>query len=88
MMNALKPTRPTGKARNNRPRLPLIKTHVPRRLLAMKRDPETVKPGQPGKSALPNVQPAEPAPLESLRGDSLQLYLREIGQVKLITPKE
>ncbi|MFZ0826594.1 MAG: sigma-70 family RNA polymerase sigma factor [Verrucomicrobiia bacterium] len=66
----------------------MIKTHVPRRLLAMKRDPETVKPGRPGKPALPNVQPAEPAPLESLRGDSLQLYLREIGQVKLITPKE
>ena len=25
---------------------------------------------------------------ESLRGDTLQLYLREIGQVKLITPQE
>jgi len=35
-----------------------------------------------------NVAPAEPMPSESLHGDTLQLYLREIGQVKLITPKE
>jgi RNA polymerase primary sigma factor len=35
-----------------------------------------------------NVAPPEPAPSESLRGDTLQLYLREIGQVKLITPKD
>ncbi len=33
------------------------------------------------------VEP-EPAPTESLSGDTLQLYLREIGQVKLLTPKE
>src|SRR5208282_3505683 len=36
----------------------------------------------------PGVAPAEPIPSESLRGDTLQLYLREIGQVKLLTPKE
>ena len=36
----------------------------------------------------PCIAPAEPVPSESLRGDTLQLYLREIGQVKLITPKE
>ena len=36
----------------------------------------------------PCIAPAEPIPSESLRGDTLQLYLREIGQVKLITPKE
>jgi len=30
----------------------------------------------------------EPASSESLRGDTLQLYLREIGRVKLITPRE
>jgi len=41
------------------------------------------------KNALkPDVAVAEPIPTESLRGDTLQLYLREIGQVKLITPKE
>jgi RNA polymerase primary sigma factor len=36
----------------------------------------------------PSVAAAESNPSESLRGDTLQLYLREIGQVKLITPKE
>ncbi|MGA3285562.1 MAG: sigma-70 family RNA polymerase sigma factor [Verrucomicrobiota bacterium] len=36
----------------------------------------------------PSSAPAEPIPSESLRGDTLQLYLREIGQVKLLTPKE
>jgi RNA polymerase primary sigma factor len=30
----------------------------------------------------------ETNPTESLHGDSLQLYLREIGQVKLLTPQE
>ena len=35
-----------------------------------------------------SVATAEPSPSESLRGDTLQLYLREIGQVKLLTPKE
>ena len=34
------------------------------------------------------VMPAKAIPSESLRGDTLQLYLREIGQVKLLTPKE
>ncbi|MGD0251209.1 MAG: sigma-70 factor domain-containing protein, partial [Verrucomicrobiota bacterium] len=36
----------------------------------------------------PSSAPAESIPSESLHGDTLQLYLREIGQVKLLTPKE
>ena len=35
-----------------------------------------------------STAPPEPIPTESLHGDTLQLYLREIGQVKLLTPKE
>jgi len=31
---------------------------------------------------------AEPVETETVSGDSLQLYLREIGQVKLLTPEE
>ena len=34
------------------------------------------------------LEPVESIPVESPRGDALQLYLREIGQVKLLTPKE
>jgi RNA polymerase primary sigma factor len=34
------------------------------------------------------VAETETIPMESLHGDTLQLYLREIGQVKLLTPKE
>ena len=40
------------------------------------------------KPAAPTAAPVEPIPYESTRGDTLQLYLREIGQVKLITPQE
>jgi RNA polymerase primary sigma factor len=47
--------------------------------------PEAAATGTP---ASPNVAPAEPIPSEFPRGDTLQLYLREIGQVKLITPQE
>ncbi len=34
------------------------------------------------------LEPVEAVPMEPARGDSLQLYLREIGQVKLLTPQE
>jgi RNA polymerase primary sigma factor len=44
----------------------------------------------PAAPALPSPAPVsvEAAPAESLHGDTLQLYLREIGQVKLLTPQE
>jgi RNA polymerase primary sigma factor len=35
-----------------------------------------------------NIEPVEPARTDSMHGDVLQLYLREIGQVKLLTPDE
>src|ERR1043166_7135856 len=50
-----------------------------------------------GSAALPAILPSPTAPLPissepiadtTTRGDALQLYLREIGQVKLLTPKE
>ncbi len=51
-----------------------------------------------GSAALPTILPSRPAPLPisreepipdtTPRGDALQLYLREIGQVKLLTPNE
>ncbi|MGA2176821.1 MAG: sigma-70 family RNA polymerase sigma factor [Verrucomicrobiota bacterium] len=36
----------------------------------------------------PDTDPPDPVPLEPARGDTLQLYLNEIGRVKLITPQE
>jgi RNA polymerase primary sigma factor len=37
---------------------------------------------------LPGAPAPEPFPRESFHGDTLQLYLREIGQVKLLKPEE
>ena len=39
-------------------------------------------------SPVRQVTPAEPAARDLAHGDVLQLYLREIGQVKLLTPQE
>ena len=40
------------------------------------------------KPAATESEPVQPWPADLPRGDTLQLYLREIGQIKLITPKE
>jgi RNA polymerase primary sigma factor len=83
MRTALKPNRLARSSTVKSIRIPLNGVRPPRRLRF--RMPETAAVGAP---VSPNVAPAEPVPSESLRGDTLQLYLREIGQVKLITPKE
>src|SRR6185312_3661153 len=46
--------------------------------------PEVVAP----EKKAPAVETAQPFEPDFSRGDSLQLYLREIGQVKLLTPAE
>lgn len=50
---------------------------------------KTVTLAEPPVAVIPNATPAPP-PLrnEASRGDSLQLYLQEIGLVKLLTPAE
>jgi RNA polymerase primary sigma factor len=45
-------------------------------------------PRQLPERAPAEIEAAEPARRESHHGDTLQLYLREIGQVRLITPQE
>ena len=40
------------------------------------------------KHAAPKVETAPPVPVDSVRGDPFLLYLREIGQVPLLTPQE
>ena len=49
---------------------------------------EFTQPAQAPKPAAEESNPLPLAPVESRRGDMLQLYLREIGQVALLTPKE
>ena len=88
MKTMLKLNRSARNARVKSIRIPLIKTRVPRRLRTLGRMPGIVAQDLRPKLAAQNIAAAEPAPLESLRGDTLQLYLREIGQVSLITPKE
>ena len=75
--------------RNSRVAAPKLKVPHPRlqsadrsrRALAA---PVAVELAEP----LPSLVVEEVIPAESLRGDTLQLYLREIGQVKLLTPEE
>jgi RNA polymerase primary sigma factor len=83
MRTALKTNRLARGSTVKSVRIPLNGVRPPRRLRFPA--PEAAAAVAP---ASPNVNPTEPVPYESLRGDTLQLYLREIGQVKLITPKE
>jgi RNA polymerase primary sigma factor len=47
-----------------------------------------VFPESDEKRVAPEIDAAEPASTGGARGDTLQLYLREIGQVQLLTPDE
>ncbi len=51
------------------------------------RNPRALKSATPATSA-PAVETSPLAATEHVRGDAFQLYLREIGQVPLLTPKE
>jgi len=73
--------------RTNRTKLKLSRARpMPSRKLRRFRTPiGTVKvPSLPA----PVFVAAESVPTESVHGDTLQLYLREIGQVKLLTPQD
>jgi len=83
MRFALKPNRFARNSTIKSVRIPLNGVRPPRRFRSPA--PEASAIGAP---AAPKVAPAEPVASESIRGDTLQLYLREIGQVKLITPQE
>jgi RNA polymerase primary sigma factor len=67
------------------PRLRLTPSRQSRRLCSPTISPAIV-PTRPTPTSV--VAGTETIPVESLHGDTLQLYLREIGQVKLLTPKE
>jgi len=65
------------------PRMRLMPSRRSRRLRTL-----APLPAPNGPSRAPEAAAIEAVPTESLHGDTLQLYLREIGQVKLLTPKE
>ena len=46
------------------------------------------EPDAAAPTPAPDREHTTPAPVDSVRGDALLLYLREIGQVKLLTPEE
>ena len=60
------------------------------RLTPSRRSRRVRAPARPASpvNSVPAIASAEILPTESLRGDTLQLYLREIGLVKLLTPQE
>lgn len=71
----------TGLKKVRLPRVRLTPSRRSRRLHAPTRLAPPIAP-------VPAQASAEAVPTESLRGDTFQLYLREIGQVKLLTPQE
>ena len=73
--------------RTNRTKLKLPRVRlIPSRMLRRLRASVATVPA-PSLPALVSAA-AESVSTESVHGDTLQLYLREIGQVKLLTPKE
>ncbi len=67
-------------------RVQLIRPRLPRQSRDRLSQPTTVLSRV--MPAARGMTPVEPIPTEAPHGDVLQLYLREIGQVKLLTPEE
>jgi len=85
MKTTLKRNYRTGKKKFGLARARLSAPRQSRRLRAPASPPE-ISPT--GSLPIPVVAETEVIPTESLQGNTLQLYLREIGRVKLLTPKE
>jgi len=64
------------------------KTRRPRKTRASSAPPAVELDGAEVKTPAAPVEAAHPMETPAPNGDSLQLYLREIGQVKLLTPAE
>jgi RNA polymerase primary sigma factor len=81
MKNMLKRNHRPKSAKLKLPRTRLQSVDQARQTFA---EPTSIDLAEPSRSPVRN----DVMPVESSRGDTLQLYLREIGQVKLLTPDE
>jgi RNA polymerase primary sigma factor len=81
-MNTTKRSRPVKASKMQAPSLRTPSARLPRK----KRATKVLVDGVP--SLLSEVGQPPAAQLESAHGDSLILYLREVGQVRLLTPQE
>src|SRR6266404_3859442 len=70
------------------PRARLSPPRLSTRVRALDAENTPVLPDLAAVALPPQVESREGNSTEAPRGDSLQLYLREIGRVKLLTPKE
>ena len=84
MKNTLSPNYRTG---TKKLRVPTVRLTAPRRSRSA-RATATLPVATVAVPTAPVPVAPEAVPTESLRGDTLLLYLREIGQVKLLTPEE
>jgi RNA polymerase primary sigma factor len=86
MKNLLEDNYRTRRTGTTKPRIPRAGATLPGRSKRLRASslPLKIVRGTPA----PASTSGDGIPTESLRGDTLQLYLREIGQVKLLTPKE
>ena len=69
-------------------RVPLTAPRLPGRVRDSTPPTTTVLPRTRPELVSREIEPGEAIRAAAPRGDTLQLYLREIGQVKLLTPKE
>jgi len=76
----------TTKARKAKPAARILRKKTGRRVTAVSKRLAAVSAGAAEKNK--SAEPAEPAGADTPCRDALQLYLREIGQVALLTPKE
>jgi len=75
----------SGTSKVRLPHISLTPSRRPRRYRIASRLPANDVAAPP---LITDLEPVESLPTDLPRGDALQLYLREIGQVKLLTPQE
>jgi RNA polymerase primary sigma factor len=88
MKSAFKRTQRSRTTRLAPPRIRLTPSRLARRGRGAASSPRALR-SRPTPVLVPReIEPAEMMPAAAPHGDTLQLYLREIGQVKLLTRKE